>query len=68
MLQAQPRLPQNKAADQGQRSPENQRRRGFDARVAVGMLGIGRMGALTGGVNDQKIGEQIRERMQAVGD
>ena len=66
MLQAQAGLPENAAADQGQRGAEDQCRRGFDASMAVGMLPVGRLGTLPAGINHEKVGQQVGKRMQAV--
>ena len=59
MLQAHSRFPQNDPADQGQRRAKDQRRRRFDPRVTVGVGRVGRVRALSGRIDDQKVGQQI---------
>ena len=68
MLQTNSGFPQDSPADQGQRCSQDQRGRRFDPGVTVRVRRIGRVRALPGGIDDQKIGKEIGERMQAVGD
>ena len=63
----QPGFAEATAADQDQRAAEYQRRCRFNARMTAGVRRIGRVGALAGGMDDEKTREQIGEGLQAVG-
>lgn len=63
----QPGFAEDAAADQDQGGAEYQRRCRVNARMTAGVRRIGRVGALAGGMDDEKIREQIGEGLQAVG-
>jgi len=66
MLQTHTGFPENAAADQCQRNPENQSRCRFDPGMTIRMRLVSRMRALATGVDDEEIRQQIRKGMEAV--
>ena len=62
------RRPQHADANRQQQGAQYQRGSGLEALVAVGVIGIGVFLAVVTGEQHDKVGDQIRQRVNAVGD
>ena len=67
MLQAHAGGDQQADTQSGKAGTQDQRGGGFDARMAVWMVGIGMLVAVPVGKQHQHIGQQIGKRMQTIG-
>ncbi|OIQ72850.1 hypothetical protein GALL_455210 [mine drainage metagenome] len=68
ILQLAQRRQQHAGANRQQQHAQRQRRAGLEALVAVGVVGVGVFRAVVAGQQHDEVGDQVRQRMNAVGD